>query len=126
MTKKEFDKLTKQHGGARGLASDERHYYRTNRMKPSHGSGASGPNELFLMKPDKLAKKVPGTVGYHAALRKIGMKQGVTAKTRQVVFDYEHPLPLSLVKGSATVPGSRQYLSLKTRERKKSRKLHHR
>lgn len=40
MTKRDFDALTKQNWGGRGMASDERDGYRWTRQLPLYGSGA--------------------------------------------------------------------------------------
>src|SRR5690349_20939371 len=57
MTKREFNRATKENWGSRCMASDERWLYRTSRKRAHHGCGAYGPNE-FVLPGDKLARRV--------------------------------------------------------------------
>lgn len=54
MTKREFDALTKENWGGKGMARDERCNYRERRMLKHNGSGAHEPTDTAV---DYLAER---------------------------------------------------------------------
>lgn len=98
MTKKEFDRLTKENLGSRP-ESELRYILRTKRMRPSPGTTALAPNEFWGKKPEKfharINKRKPLEHGKAAILRLIGSGKG-SSTLRQTLFEMEHPLPGNL------------------------------
>lgn len=92
MTKKEFDKLTKENMRlGKGHSFELRHHYRTRRGKPSPGTTALNPNEFFGKKEDPFHRRInrrePMQHGVNAALRAIGSGRG-NEKLRDFVRRY--------------------------------------
>lgn len=106
MTKKEFDRLTKESMG-KGAGSELRHIYKTRRGRPSGGTTALAPNEFFGKKQDKFHAKINKRKPLqHAAgtiQRLLGSGRG-NSRLRQMLFEIEHPLPgkLKYEKGRLT------------------------
>lgn len=92
MTKKEFDKLTKENLNLKkGYGGELKHHYRTRRGKPSAGTGALAPNEFYGRKEDSFHRKInrryPMEHGVGAALRLIGAGKG-NSKLREFARRY--------------------------------------
>lgn len=103
MTKKEWDKLTKQNLGLRkGQGGELKHIYRTKRQKPSAGTHALSANKYFGSKEDPFHKRInkrkPLQHGASRAMQLIGSGRG-NSKLRELVFQYEHPLPARIKYG---------------------------
>lgn len=98
MTKKEWDKLTKENMG-RGTESETRHHYKTRRRKPSAGTTALNPNEFYGKKADPFHKKInsrkPLQHGKNTIMRLLGSGKG-NSRLRNLLFEFEHPLPGNL------------------------------
>lgn len=99
MTKKEFDRLTKESMG-KNVGSELRHHYKTRRQKPSAGTTAFNPNEFYLnQKPDrfhaKINKRKPLQHGARGIQRLLGMGKA-NSRLRQLLYEFEHPLPGNL------------------------------
>lgn len=98
MTKKEFDKLTKENWGERP-ESESRHYLRTKRMRPSGGTSALSPNEFFGKKQDlfhkRINKRKPLQHGAHHIGKLLGAGKG-NSRLRKLLYEFENPLPGNL------------------------------
>ena len=98
MTKKEWDKFTKENLGSKPEA-ELRHILRTKRARPSGGTTALAPNEFYGRKEDPFHKRInkrkPLQHAKGTVMRLIGAGKG-SSKLRALLFEFEHPLPGNL------------------------------
>lgn len=98
MTKKEFDKLTKENLGS-NPGAELRHILRTKRKRPSGGTTALAPNEFYGRKEDPFHKRInkrkPLQHGKNTVMRLIGAGKG-NSRLRQLLHEFDHPLPGNL------------------------------